>query len=294
MNETEQFVSVGEVLEKTRGDIPDFRTWRGSEAERAMNTEAEEYLASNGIDLRGKRYSVGDVLNAKRREAACAECNGESGSISGCAAHGYKTMLCSHSARIGFIHVPCKVRAAIERQAEIERLIGALPSKLRAKSFENFQTDDISISVREAYLKTLKFAETEKSLVLAGSVGAGKTHLAAALLNVAIRAGKQGLYRSVPSLMNRLRSFGPKGDYHAVLDATIGCDVLVLDDLGAEKCTDWVGEQLYMLIDERYSANRHTVVTTNFPTPEELVTHLEPDTEYRRGYLYAPTTNYTG
>ena len=137
----------------------------------------------------------------------------------------------------------------------------------------------------------MKSAETGESLVLAGNIGTGKTHLAAALLTGAIRSGQQGLYRSVPSLMNRLRSFGPKGDYQDVLNAAVRCDVLVLDDLGAERCTDWAGEQLYIIIDERYTANRHTVVTTNFPTPEDLITHLDP--ECRRDELYA-VTNYAG
>lgn len=292
MSGTEQLASIGDVFGKMRDCvIPDFRTWHGSDAERAMNTEAEEYLAAIGIDSRGKRYNAIDVISAKRRAASCAECKCGDGNIAGCTAHGYESLLCQDETRIRAISVPCKVKAAIERQEAIERLIGALPSKLRTKSLENFRTDDVSKSVREAFSRALKAAETGESLVLAGSVGAGKTHLAAALLIRAIQCGKRGIYKSVPSLMNRLRSFGPKGDYQDVLDAAIGCDVLVLDDLGAERCTDWVGEQLYMLIDERYAANRHTVVTTNFPTPEDLIIHL--DSDYRRHELYA-ATNYAG
>jgi DNA replication protein DnaC len=297
MNGTVQPASIGEVFKKIRDKIPDLRSWPGSDAERALNAEAKEYLASIGIDYSGKRYSVIDVLNAKRRQTACAECGGEPGNIAECAAHGYKTVLCQDDMHIWAVCTACKVKTAIERQEAIERLIGALPSKLREKSFENFQTDDVSESVKAAFTKSMNAAETGESLVLAGSVGAGKTHLAVSLVNRVIHAGQQGLYRSVPSLMNRLRSFGPKGDYQDVLNAAIYCDVLVLDDLGAERCTDWVGEQLYILIDERYTSNRQTVVTTNFPTPEELITHLEPEFVRKDWYTtanYTAATSYTG
>jgi DNA replication protein DnaC len=167
---------------------------------------------------------------------------------------------------------------AVERQFEIERLVGELPARLKAKSFENFKADDLSPDSREAFMKTREAVKTGESLVLAGNVGTGKTHLAAALLIEAIHERKQGLFRSVPSLMKRLRSFGPMGDYQEVLNAAIECGVLVLDDLGAEKCTDWVGEQLYMIVNERYIAQRQTVVTTNFPTPSGLIDHLGRDT----------------
>jgi DNA replication protein DnaC len=278
MNETGQPISVSEVFERMRvSDLPDFRTWSGSEAERARNAEAEEYIASVGINSLGKRYIPDEILGVKRREIVCSECGGEAGNIAGCAAHGYKALLYQCGVWIRTISVPCGARAAVERQEAVERLICALPAKLKKKSFENFRADDVSESVREALSKTIKAAETGESLILAGNVGAGKTHLAAALLVRAIHSGKQGLYSSVPSLMNRLRSFGPRGDYQDVLDAAIGCDVLLLDDLGAERCTDWVGEQLYMLVNERYISNRQTVVTTNFSTPGELITHLEPD-----------------
>ena len=292
MSGTEQLASIDDVFGKMRDCvIPDFRTWRGSDAEHAMNAEAEEYLAAIGIDSRGKLYSAIDVLNAKRRESICAECGGDAGALSACRTHGYKTLLRPDGLRISSISAPCEAKVAVERQMAVERLIGALPPKLRTKSFDNFRTDGVSESVREAFTKTMKSAETGESLVLAGSVGTGKTHLATALLVRAIQSGQQGLSRSVPALMNRLRSFGPRGDYQEVLNAAIRCDVLVLDDLGAERCTDWVGEQLYILIDERYTANRHTVVTTNFPTPEDLITHLDAD--YGRHELYA-TTNYAG
>jgi hypothetical protein len=160
MNEMAWPASIGEILEKTRaGILPDFRTWSGSEAERAMNAEAEDYLASVGIDSRGKRYSSVDVLHVKRRDMACAECGREGGNIAGCRARGYKTLPREENGWINTASAPCGLRAAVERQEAAERLIGALPSKLRAKSFENFRTEDVSESVRNAFFKTREAAK---------------------------------------------------------------------------------------------------------------------------------------
>jgi DNA replication protein DnaC len=292
MSGTEHLVSICEVFEKMRGGVmPDYRTWSGSESERAVYAEAGEYLASVGIDPAGKIYSAADVLSVKRQETACSGCGRKPGDMTACPFRGYKTLLSLDGARVASASGPCAARSAAEKQAEIERLIGELPSKLKTKSFGSFRTDGRTDSVRHALAKAREAAETGESLILAGGVGTGKTHLAAALLTEAIHSGRQGLFRSVPSLMNRLRSFGPKGDYQEVLDAAVRCDVLVLDDLGAERCTDWVGEQLYVVISERYASERQTVVTTNFLTPPELIDHLEPEDKRRDTFA---ATNYAG
>ena len=161
MSVTERLAGIGEVLGKIRGDaIPDYKTWHGSEEERARNAEAEEYLASIGIDSRGLRYSTIDVLIAKRQETTCAGCNPEAVDISGCPTRGYKTLLRQDNVWVRSISAPCKIKAAIERQETVELLIGALPAKLRTKSFENFRPDGASESVSEAFSKTMKSAET--------------------------------------------------------------------------------------------------------------------------------------
>ncbi len=78
-------------------------------------------------------------------------------------------------------------------------------------------------------------------------------------------------FLSVPELMLRLReSFrdGAGSSEGAVIDACAGCDLLVLDDLGVEKPSEFAVQSLYLVVDRRYSEMRRTVITSNFSIGE--------------------------
>ena len=101
--------------------------------------------------------------------------------------------------------------------------------------------------------------------VLSGGYGTGKTHLAIAALNEMGR----GRFWKVPDLLDWLRreGYGERGiGIDAALSALREMPVLlVLDDLGAEKTTEWAAEQLYRILDARYEARRPTIITSNHP-----------------------------
>lgn len=99
----------------------------------------------------------------------------------------------------------------------------------------------------------------EANVLLLGAVGVGKTHAAVALARLAHEAGRSVLMLPVVELLESMR---PGGDPHAKQRAT-SVDVLVLDDLGGERPTDWTGEQLYALVNRRYLECRPTIVTAN-------------------------------
>ncbi len=125
-------------------------------------------------------------------------------------------------------------------------------------------------------------------LVLCGNPGTGKTHLAVAMLAELVRRWLEAyptavLERqvdgqavvtcrpelrlrlvSVPSFLDRLRSRIRFADAEDPLPDLIAADLLVLDDLGREKVTDWASERLYVLVNERYNGLRPTVVTSNY------------------------------
>jgi len=104
-------------------------------------------------------------------------------------------------------------------------------------------------------------------LYLYGPVGSGKTGLAAASLRLATEQGYDGWFTTVPRLLQSQRdSFGDRGE--SPMAYALRIDVLLLDDLGAERPTGWAMEQLDDLIRERVAELRPTIVTSNFTLPE--------------------------
>lgn len=133
---------------------------------------------------------------------------------------------------------------------------------------------------------------TTQGLLLCGTVGSGKTHIAAAIANAvidhlrvddsqALEAERMGrsdskltpvIFVSTVNLLSRLRSnFDKKsidrdGD---LMERVKSVPLLILDDFGAEKGSEWVSEKLFEIINHRYSEELPTILTTN-ATPEEL------------------------
>src|SRR6188472_1444446 len=111
-----------------------------------------------------------------------------------------------------------------------------------------------------------------RGLWLFGDTGTGKTTLAMLVSKAALEAGCSVAIYSLPKLLARIRrtyDSEPGGDsYLAFFERLTSVDLLHIDDLGAEKRSDWVLEQLYALINERYEAQRSVLVTTNLPHEE--------------------------
>lgn len=96
-----------------------------------------------------------------------------------------------------------------------------------------------------------------------GARGTGKTHLAAATAQAAAAAGTPTLYASAPRQLDFVKDGFRDRSANERLDALIGIDLLVLDDLGAEQPTEWAAATLFALLDERYRYDRPTVFTSN-------------------------------
>jgi DNA replication protein DnaC len=107
-----------------------------------------------------------------------------------------------------------------------------------------------------------------RNLVLTGATGTGKTHAAIAAARAAFDAGAHVRFTPVVELLDALRPGSTGGD--GVLDELFGIDVLVLDDLGAERPTDWTLERLYALVNRRWMEERPTIATSNLDVPKPL------------------------
>ncbi|MEQ8200378.1 MAG: ATP-binding protein [Syntrophomonadaceae bacterium] len=141
---------------------------------------------------------------------------------------------------------------------------------------------------REFARQGLQNISRGRGLVLKGSVGTGKSHLSVAMVRAMIEASPERFGKPFSSLrvledieypgcrcsmipvfdlLERLResysSRRPKTDHAQLIRRCKFDDLVILDDIGAEKSTEWVEEQLYGLIDLRYRFRRSTLLTTN-------------------------------
>ena len=110
-----------------------------------------------------------------------------------------------------------------------------------------------------------------KGLLLYGPVGTGKTYLAACIANAVIDLGYRPLMTNFSQVANKLQSTWEKQEY---IDDLCKYDLLILDDLGAERKSEYMQEMVWNIIDARYRAGGPVIVTTNL-TPEELAAPAE-------------------
>ena len=99
-----------------------------------------------------------------------------------------------------------------------------------------------------------------------GANGTGKTTIAA-------RAGSPVLFASVPDLMADIRASFADGKTAETVQAVKNTPFLVLDDLGSEKMSEWVGEQLFCIVNHRYNECLQTVVTSNY-NPTQIIRRM--------------------
>jgi len=175
--------------------------------------------------------------------------------------------------------VPCTCRLSrlAERRVAELRTLGDLEVMSRM-TFETFAPEghglppDKRANLRWAYEEALAFAaKPEGWLVLKGSYGCGKTHLAAAIANASAERGHPVLFITVPDLLDHLRAaFAPTSpaDYDARFEEVRSTPLLILDDLGTESSTPWAQEKLFQIFNYRYNARLPTVITTNHELEE--------------------------
>lgn len=160
-------------------------------------------------------------------------------------------------------------KAHYERQTRMLKAIGRYQQAVSSsRTFENYQTQGKPESVLLAFRSALTFARDPKGfLVFHGPSGTGKSHLAAAICNhqKAQPENKRllTLFIVAPDLLDMLRAAYAKGEYDELLDLCMNIDILLLDDLGTEKSTEWADEKLFQIINHRYNHRLPLFVATN-------------------------------
>jgi DNA replication protein DnaC len=176
---------------------------------------------------------------------------------------------------------PCECRAERLNRGRSRGISSVIPPRYRGVSFDRPPVADmardlqtkIAVNQVRGFVDDLDARLREgRGLWLFGDTGTGKTTLAMLISKAALEAGKTVAIYSLPKLLARIRrtyDSEPGGDsYLSFFERLTSVDLLHIDDLGAEKRSDWVLEQLYALVNERYEAQRSVLITTNLPHPE--------------------------
>jgi DNA replication protein DnaC len=195
---------------------------------------------------------------------------------------------------------PCECREQRLARARTRGVASVIPPRFRGVSFERPPVSDMARDLRTKsavaqvrdYLEHLdERLAAGRGLWIFGDTGTGKTTLAMLVSKAALEAGRSVAIYSLPKLLARIRrtyDTEPGGDsYLSFFERLTSVDLLHIDDLGAEKRSDWVLEQLYALINERYEGERSIIVTTNLAL-EQLEEQIGPRTVSRLSETCSP------
>lgn len=215
---------------------------------------------------------LAEFRNAKDRDFCADRCPG----IHRCAIHGYvaKPVFADIYKRYVIVYEPCQNASAERQQSQIVKCVesSGIPERYKDATFENYESLSLPGNVAAAKSVAMECAEKGFSLVLGGTPGTGKTHLACAMAKIQLAKGKSVVFVSVISLLNDIKSGFDNGQSQQIIDTLGKAGVVILDDLGAQKDSDWVTETLFNLIDVRYATKKMTVITTNATSMEQLAT----------------------
>ena len=167
---------------------------------------------------------------------------------------------------------PCRCREQRVRKAVSGGIGTGIGRRFLEVSFERepiVSLDPVVLRQVRAFIRSIDDQlDAGRGLWFDGPVGTGKTSLAILVAKAAKDAGRSYAVYPVPRLLAEIkRTFDRDASdtYLGFFRRLCTVDVLVLDDLGAEKQTEWVLEQLYSIVNERWQDRRSIVVTTNIP-----------------------------
>lgn len=199
------------------------------------------------------------------------ECKNE---VNGCVYYPQK-----NDNKLDFNYVACKYKNKSIEESKINKSFTlGISNEIKNASMSEI---DINDKKRVELIKWLKkfydeYPNTKKGLYLHGSFGSGKTYLVAALLNELAKKNYKTVIMYYPEMLSRLKSTfdNTEESYNEVFDKIKTCDILLIDDIGAETVTNWSRDEILgTILQYRMEHELSTFLTSNL-TIEELETHL--------------------
>ena len=167
----------------------------------------------------------------------------------------------------------CRCRPQRIARAKARNLSALIPRRYRDVAFDRPPVTEIEPravvgEVRRFIDRIDEHLDAGRGLWFMGPVGTGKTTLAMLVSKAALDAGRSVAIYSLPRLLNEIRD--TLQSHVHLLDRLAAVDLLHIDDVGAERTTDWVLEELYSIVNARYEDQRSMVITTNIDKREAL------------------------
>ena len=170
--------------------------------------------------------------------------------------------------------VPCDCRVARRQSRMIQQ--ARIPQRYAHCTLEEYVTNfsganrslGSALVQARSFVKAYPFETNGNGLLLTGSIGVGKTHLAVGMLQALVaERGAKGLFFDYRDLLKQIQnSYNRNVDVTEleILQPVFDAEVLVLDELGASKPTDWVWDTVAHILNTRYNDRRTTIITTNY------------------------------
>ncbi|HEX6624871.1 MAG TPA: ATP-binding protein, partial [Pyrinomonadaceae bacterium] len=163
---------------------------------------------------------------------------------------------------------PCRTQNAQAKLVAAARI----PRRYEHCSLQNFYNVKGNSYIWRAFGEAQRLIKDyylgmDRGLLFMGPVGVGKTHLSVAILQGLMEKGVPSMFCEFGSLLKQIQdSYNPvsKSSEMKVLEPIYQAEVLVLDELGASKPTDWVRDTMMQIINTRYNDRKLTVFTTNY------------------------------
>ena len=148
-----------------------------------------------------------------------------------------------------------------------------IPKRYEHCELSNFEFEGPHRHLSSARMAACKFVEEypleNSGLLLIGSIGVGKTHLAVGIIKeLIVSKGIACLFYDYRELLKQIQNCyndSVKATELEVLRPVFDTEILVLDELGAVKPTEWVWDTVSLILNTRYNDNRTTIITTNYP-----------------------------
>jgi DNA replication protein DnaC len=183
-----------------------------------------------------------------------------------CEGTGWKSV--SHSPERRVTRCDCRLQARAQALLTAARI----PKRYEHCELSNFEFDGPHRALAPARMAAYRFVEEypldSTGLLLIGSIGVGKTHLAVGIVKELILGkGVPCLFSDYRELLKQIQNSyndSVKATELDVLRPVFETEVLALDELGAVKPTEWVWDTVSLILNTRYNENRTTIITTNF------------------------------